>query len=58
MAPDRQLSDFELQRKKRMEENASRMRALGIETTKAAIDQAATKRKKVPAASQLSLIHI
>lgn len=55
VAPDRQLSDFELQRKKRMEENATRMRALGIETTKAAIDQAATKRKKVPAASQRGL---
>ncbi len=49
------LSEFELQRMKRMEENASRMRALGIDTTKASIDQAAMKRKKAPAASQRGL---
>jgi len=49
------MSEFELQRKKRIEENASRMRALGIETTKASLDQAAMKRKKAPAASQRGL---
>lgn len=49
------MSDFELQRKKRMEENASRMRALGIETTKASLDQVAMKRRKAPAASQRGL---
>ena len=48
------MSEFELQRKKRMEENAERMKALGIDSTKAALDKVAVKRK-TPAASQRGL---
>ena len=46
------MSDFELQRKKRIEENERRLLSLGILDTKDAIDKASAKRKTVTASQR------